>query len=148
MNNSMGQIIVGIPLLMLIGAIVWATRQGCWAKMSWRGFLVPALPGIVMVASFYMLAWHMNTSLSGWPTSIGEQGFAPALALHAQISTGYWMVISLITIFCWPIACLTCALVKPLKRFVGPLAVYGMTFVLGFVVMQAGPKGFLYWWWD
>ena len=47
---------------------------------------IAALPGLVMLALFYSLALHMHQSLGGWPTSIGERGFPPALVVHSAIT--------------------------------------------------------------
>lgn len=41
---------------------------------------------MAMVLLFYALAIHMYLALGGWPESIGERGFPPALVLHAEVA--------------------------------------------------------------
>ena len=115
---------------------------------SRRGIAIAALPGIVMTALFYSLALHMHQSLGGWPTSIGERGFPPALVTHSTV-TGVVFSVLLFSLFVLPIPILVCLLTQRWRRFTVYFAVYAGVVLLGFVLTEfAAPAQFLYWWRD
>ena len=109
---------------------------------------IAALPGLVMLALFYSLALHMHQSLGGWPTSIGERGFPPALVVHSAITVNVFIALFL-SLFVLPIPILVCLLVERWRRFAVYFAVYAGVFLLCFALTQfAAPSHFLYWWRD
>ena len=115
---------------------------------SRTGITIAALPGLLMLALFYSLALHMHQSLGGWPTSIGERGFPPALVVHCAITVNVFMVLFL-SLFVLPIPILVCLFVERWRRFVIYFAVYAGAFLLCFALTQfAAPAQFLYWWRD
>jgi len=115
---------------------------------SRTGITIAALPGVVMLALFYSLAIHMHQSLGGWPTSIGERGFPPALVTHSAVTAHVFTALFL-SLFISPIPILACLLVERWRRFAVYFAVYAGVFLLCFVVTQfAAPAQFLYWWRD
>ena len=115
---------------------------------SRTGITIAALPGVVMLALFYSLALHMHQSLGGWPASIGERGFPPALVLHSAVTVSTFIVL-LLSLFVLPIPILICLFVERWRYFVVYLAVYAGVFLLCFALTQfAAPAQFLYWWRD
>jgi len=115
---------------------------------SRTGITIAALPGLLMLALFYSLALHMHQSLGGWPTSIGERGFPPALVVHCAITVNVFMVLFL-SLFVLPIPILVCLFVERWRRFVIYFAVYAGAFLLCFALTQfAAPAQSLYWWRD
>src|SRR6266545_1310354 len=115
---------------------------------SRTGMTIAALPGVVMLALFYSLALHMHQSLGGWPTSIGERGFPPALIVHSAITVNVFFVLFL-SCFVVPIPILVCLLVERWRRFAVYFAVYAGVVLVCFALTQfAAPAQFLYWWRD
>ena len=115
---------------------------------SRTGITIAALPGVVMTALFYSLAFHMHQSLGGWPTSIGERGFPPALVTHSTVAADVFSVLVL-SLFVLPIPILVCLLIERWRRFTVYFAVYAGVVLLGFVLTQfAAPPQFVYWWRD
>src|SRR4030095_3248298 len=102
---------------------------------SRTGITIAALPGVVMLALFYSLALHMHQSLGGWPTSIGERGFPPALILHSAVTVNAFIVLFL-SLFALPIPILICLFVERWRRFAVYLAVYAGVFLLCFALTQ------------
>ena len=112
------------------------------------GLMVAALPGVAMLALFYSLAIHMYHALGGWPTSIGERGFPPALVIHSSV-TVYAFVVLILSLVVSPVPILACLLVERWRRFAVYFAVYAAAILLCFVLTQvAAPAQFLYWWRD
>ena len=109
---------------------------------------VALLPALAMLGLFYSLAVHMHQSLGSWPTSIGERGFPSSLATHASMTTGYFSMLLLISLFAWPVALLLCAFVRRWRRGIFYLGVYALSCLVCFGAMLAAPSQFLYWWWD
>ena len=134
--------------LALMASTTYAVQQGLFSSLSRRGMVVAALPAIVMVVSFYALALHMRISLGGWPRSIGEAGFSPALSLHAHVADWYFITVFLAAVAGWPIVLLACSIVKRWRRYIAHLSVFGMAFAVCVALMSIGPREFLYWWWD
>ena len=115
---------------------------------SRKGLVIAALPGLVMLGLFYSLAVHMHQALGGWPTSIGERGFPPALVVHSAIAVNC-CIAQFLSLFLSPIPILGCLLVERWRRFTVYFAVYAGVFILCFAITQmAAPAGFLYWWRD
>src|SRR6185436_9220623 len=113
---------------------------------SRTGITIAALPGVVMLALFYSLALHMHQSLGGWPTSIGERGFSPALVAHSWIAVNVFILL-FFSLFGLPIPILICSFVESWRRFNVYFAVYAGVILLCFAVTQlAAPPQFLYWW--
>jgi hypothetical protein len=149
----MGMSVIGpiwamLLFVALVGAIVWSARQRLYSSLSWPEMLGSVLPGMIMVLSFYALALHMHASLGGWPKSIGEAGFPPALAKHASWTFWYFEAILLAVIFGGPIFLGLCSFISRLRRFLAHISLFGASFVLCFFLMLLGPSQFLYWWWD
>ncbi|KKK74913.1 hypothetical protein LCGC14_2878980 [marine sediment metagenome] len=146
--SLLGPIVLVLFLLALVGSVIWVSTRGLWSKTSLRGLIIAVVPGLVMVGSFYALALHMYVSLGGWPKTIGETGFPPALLVHARVTLSYFGAMALLAIFGWPIALLTCSLVRRLRRYIAYVTAGGVAFVVCLILMMIGPSGFLYWWWD
>src|SRR6266496_4553212 len=111
---------------------------------SRTGMTIAALPGVVMLALFYSLAVHMHQSLGGWPSSIGERGFPPALLTHATVATSYFALLLVVSIFTLPVAILVCLFVSRWRHLVPYFALYAFVFIVSIVLMQFAPEPFLY----
>ena len=134
--------------LSLVAVIVWSVKRKLYSSMSRPGIACASLPAVLMVISFYVLAIHMFVSLGGWPHSIGEAGFTPSLVHHSEMTFRYFIIISSFAIIGWPIALLVCSIVKPFRKFIGYLGVFGVSFVICFILMMMAPGQFLNWLWD
>ena len=146
--SLIGPIWVILLVVALVGAIAWSVKRKLYSGLSLVGILASVMPSVIMVASFYALAVHMHTALGGWPESIGEAGFPPALVKHARLTFSYFEGVLLAMIFGWPIILGVCSLISRLRRFIAHISLFGASFVLCFVLMLLGPSQFLYWWWD
>lgn len=105
------------------------------------------LPGPGFLLLFYSLVLHMHSSLGGWPASIGNEGFPPALNLHASLTFNafYWFL--LFTVFVWPILMLGGLLLRRRLRL-AQIVAFGLSFWACWPLILLAPSGFLYWWWD
>src|SRR4051812_27169123 len=90
---------------------------------SRTGITIAALPGVLMLALFYSLAFHMHQTLGGWPISIGERGFPSALVMHTAVTANVFIVL-LLSLFIVPFPILACLLLKGCRRFAIYFAVY------------------------
>lgn len=142
--------LIGLSLLFI--AIVcrmgWGIKTKAFASLPRTVIVVLIMPGLLMSASFYALAMHMHSSLGGWPKSIGDEGFPPALIWHADATFWYFESLILAMIFAWPFAVAACAIVSRLRRFIPHLCLFAGSLALHFVLMLLGPSPFLNWWWD
>src|SRR5258708_2283018 len=102
---------------------------------SRTGIIIAALPGVVMLALFCSLALHMHQSLGGWPTSIGERGFPPALVVHSAVTVNTFIVL-FPSLFVLPIPILICLFVGHWRRFAVYFALYAGVFLLCFALTQ------------
>ncbi len=98
-------------------------------KASCKGIVISALPGFMAFVLFYSLAIHMHHALGGWPSSIGEAGFPPALVTHAAVATNYFGYSLALSIFSLPPTILVCLLVPRWRWFVRYLALYAFVFI-------------------
>ena len=144
----MSSIWIVLWVIAFAGSVVWSANARAFAGMRGWAALLAALPGALMPAAFYALALHMRRALGGWPQGIGEQGFTPALDLHARIVMLYFETVVLATLLLWPPALLLCALVRRLRPGIAYLAVAAGAFVIGLGLMLLAPARFLEWWWD
>ena len=117
-------------------------------RASRTGIAVSALPGLLALGLFYSLAIHMHRSLGGWPSTIGERGFPPALITHATIATNYFWISLAVSVFILPVAILVCLFVPRWRHFVRYFALYAFVFIVSIVLMQLAPDAYLYWWRD
>lgn len=115
---------------------------------SRTGIAIAVLPGVLMLTLFYSLAIHMHLALGGWPTSIGERGFPPALVAHSEVA-GCVFVSLYLSLFVSPLPILVCLFIEPWRRFAVYFVVYAGA-ALGCVAVTrfAAPEQFLYWWRD
>jgi hypothetical protein len=117
-------------------------------KTSLTGIALASLPGLLALALFYSLAFHMYRSLGGWPSGIGEAGFSPALAMHAKIASGYFWITLGVSLFALPVAVMICWVVTRWRHFIPYFGLYVIVFVMIIIFMQLAPEPFLYWWRD
>src|SRR5262249_8551267 len=112
------------------------------------GIIFAALPAVAMLVLFYSLAIHMYHVLGGWPASIGELGFPPALVTHSAVAEKAYMVLVL-SFFVSPVPIVACLFVERWRRFAVYFAVYAGAILICFALTQfAAPTQFLYWWRD
>ena len=110
--------------------------------------LLAALPGLIMLVSFYSLAVHMYLALDGWPHSIGDHGFPPLLAAHGVLAFSVFYVVFMVTVFIWPVAFLASLVLPRLRIGAVYLAAYAVSCFFSFGLMLLAPSKFLWWWWD
>lgn len=105
-------------------------------------------PAALMLCLFYSLAIHMHVALGGWPQSIGEAGFPPALLIHSTIAEFSFAALLGSAFLLLPIGLLVCALVQRLRRFLIYLSLFGGSSLLCLFGMAFAPAEFLNWWMD
>lgn len=147
-TSSIGLIWLTFLTVILIGTIVWSVKAKLYASLSRRGVVAAIAPGVIMIVGFYALAVHMYAALGGWPKSIGNDGFLPALVRHADWTWVYFFAMVLVSIFVWPVAVGICSAVPRLRRFVAYLSLFAVSTIVCYIGMLLGPAQFLYWWWD
>lgn len=113
--------------------------------MSRTGIVIFALPSILMLALFYSLAFHMYRSLGAWPASVGERGFPPSLIAHANVTVYFFIALIWSGMFVWPVALLVSLVVPRWRRAVPYLALYAVSFLVCWGLIQLAPKQFLNW---
>lgn len=117
-------------------------------NVSRNGLLIATMPGMLLLVLFYSLAIHMLWRLDGWPASIGERCFPPALVAHAAIAVNFTglLVVSLLAM---PVPILICLFVKRWQRFAAYFSVYAaVTLLCCAMTFFAAPTPFLTWWKD
>jgi hypothetical protein len=123
-------------------------RQAKRMGIPIKRLLILALPSLLMVVSFYILAVHMHIALGGWPKQIGETGFSRSLVIHSALTTDYFGIVLLTTILLCPPIILVCWLVRRWRSAVPYLLAHCGFFIAGMIVMHLAPAQFLDWWWD
>ena len=101
-----------------------------------------------MLGLFYTLALHMDRSLGGWPTSIGERGFPASLVAHANITMYFFIALIWFGVFVLPVAILVYLLRQPWRHFAPYFVLYALAFLVCWGLMQLAPEPFLIWWRD
>ena len=117
-------------------------------NVSKKALLLSTLPGLILLVLFYSLAGHMFWSLGQWPESIGEDGFPRPLAIHASLSTGYFRLLYLLTVYASPGMLLFLLASKPWRKLSLCLVTHIITFGIAYAGMLPAPAQFLTWWWD
>jgi hypothetical protein len=117
-------------------------------KISRPGIMASSAPSLLLLGSFYSLAFHMHWSLGDWPASIGTRGFSPLLAAHAGITADLFGVLLLSSVFLAPAAIAVCLATPRWSRYAGYFLLYVIMFFVCWGLMQLAPGRFLYWWRD
>jgi len=73
----------------------------------------------------------MHQSLGGWPRSIGERGFPPALVTHGAVTVSFFQALFL-SLVILPIPIFVCLVVQRWRRFVVYFVAYAISFVFPF----------------
>ena len=141
-----------LPMLILAGALGLVTIAA-GLRLRPAGPVRPitaltVLPALAMLGLFYSLAVHMYRSLGGWPATIGDHGFPASLVTHASLTAGAFSALVLTGLVAWPLACLSCALVRRWRGAIFYLGVYAIACSICFGAMLLAPSPFLNWWWD
>ena len=129
------QYVVGIGLVVVMGAVVWigfhnflapffllvgavgliAVVAGIRLRPSAPSralLLLALLPMLTMLGLFYSLAVHMHQHLGSWPKSIGTEGFPPPLQIHADAAYWYFGLLVLANLLLLPVGLLLCTFVR------------------------------------
>lgn len=117
-------------------------------KISRIGILISALPSLVMVTLFYSLAIHMYYRLGGWPASIGNAGFPPALIMHGEFAWKFFSYLFIVSAFILPAPLLLCLITPRLRRFAVYFGFYALFYGVCWGLILLAPKAFLNWWAD
>ena len=134
--------------LLALVSIGVALRMHLSSRHSRVGMIGAALPAAVMLAAFYMLAVHVHHSLGGWPRTIGEYGFSPALVAHAHITVVYFEALIIFTMLAWPVSYVVCLMVPRWRMFLYYQGIYAFACMACIGLMLLAPSSFLNWWWD
>jgi hypothetical protein len=89
----------------------------------------------------------MRLSLGTWAASIGEDGFSRLLSFHATVTADYFILL-FVSIFALPLAIIPCLLKEKWRGRVPYLALFALSFLLSWLLMQFAPGQFLSWWRD
>ena len=117
-------------------------------KPTVRALVLAALPGVVSLVLYYSLALHMWLALGRWPTNIGERGFPPHLVSHVHLEHYYFGALIGFGIFVWPLALLICGVVARWERYVIPLTLFALFFLVSCLLRTYAPAEFQTWWMD
>ena len=118
------------------------------SKQSPIAFALAVLPALLMLALFYSLAIHLHHHLGAWPQSIGDRDFPQSLITHERVAESYFMVLMLFSVFVWPIAYISCLVIRPWRACLYYLGVYALSFLLCFGAAWLAPSQFWNWWLD
>jgi len=118
------------------------------SKQSRTALLLAILPALLMLVLFYSLAIHLHHHLGAWPKSIGDRGFPPLLVIHEIVAVSYCMILMLGSVVVWPIAYISCWLIRPWRAARYYLGVYALSFLVCYGAIWLAPSQFWYWWWD
>src|SRR5262245_16418166 len=113
-------------------------------KISRLGIVVSSAPGLLLLGSFYSLAFHMHQSLGSWPRSIGDFGFSRLLVVHAEITNAIFGVLLLSSVFLAPGAIAVCLATPRWRRNAGYFLLYMVMFFTCWGLMELAPSQFLY----
>lgn len=117
-------------------------------KISRLGIIASSAPSLLLLTSFYSLAFHMHRSLGSWPASIGTNGFPRLLVVHAEITAALFGLLLLSSVFLAPGAIAVCVATPRWRRNAGYFLLYGLMFFACWGLMQLAPGQFVYWWRD
>ena len=117
-------------------------------KISSKPLAIAAAPSVIMLLLFYSLAFHMHRALGGWPTSIGERGFPPALVTHCLVATWYLGAFVTIGGYGIPVALIVSASVARWRRAAVYFGLYLVFAVISCALMLMAPSPYLHWWRD
>src|SRR5260221_12372351 len=114
-------------------------------SVSRKRVVISTAPSLLMLGLFYSLAAHMYKGLGQWPTGFGRPGWPASLVAHEYMTTYWFTALIWFGIFVWPLLMLLSLLVPRWRQAVPYLAIYGLTFLACWGLMQLAPEGFLYW---
>ncbi len=118
------------------------------AKPSRRGLAMAILPPLVMLVLFYSLAIHIHCHFGKWPAGMGDRDFPPSLVFHEHLSDFSFMGLLLFSAYVWPLAYVTCAVVRRWRAALYYLGIYALTFLVCFGTTLLAPGSFWDWWLD
>ena len=110
--------------------------------------IASSVPGLLLLALFYSLAFHMQRSLGSWPTAIGTNGFPRVLVVHADITMALFGILLLSSVFLAPGAFAVCVVTPRWLPNAAYFVIYVVVFVACWGLMQLAPGQFLNWWRD
>jgi len=117
-------------------------------KVSGKGLLISAMPGLMVLGLFYGLAMHMYLSLGGWPNSIGERGFPWTLVVHSRVTWKLCQLFLLTAVFAAQIALIVCLFERRWRIGAPYFIAYLVCSWACWGLMMLAPGSFLNWWWD
>lgn len=133
-------------VVMMLLPLVWIRRREVTGRVA-TGVLSGLHP-LLFLVSFYSLALHMQSSLGGWPGSIGTAGFPDTLLLHYNVAM--WAFASLLMggLPGALVGVFLSAMIPRLRGYTLLLGCYLLCTGLALALMSLAPSPFLYWWWD
>lgn len=149
MGNSLSNPLMWMVLSLVTtaGAFVWSLNQGQRPRCPrWLlGLLL--MPGVVVLASFYSLAYRMHACLGGWPDFNGIRRLPPELHSHAELALSAFGWVFLV-MFVMPVLYAVFSMVPRLRPGMIYPSLFGAAAWLSLLATQLAPGGFLEWWWD
>ena len=105
------------------------------------------LPGLINLAAFYSLAFHMYLSLGDSP-GIGTESFPDALYVHYALMSYPFFISFFFPLILFGPLWIIFYLIKPIRPLLDKVAAFGVSCVVSTLLTQLAPSGFLYWFWD
>ena len=138
-----------ITLLVLIGCGAMGPGIALRTSIPRRRFMViAAIPAAVLLLTCASLGMHMVRSLGGWPTNIGFSGFPPLLEAHAQLTVGYYGIVTMIELMVVPLLIIGFACTRRSQQWLYHAGFQVMCWAVGNALLLLAPDPFLYWWID
>jgi hypothetical protein len=130
-----------------IAALAWSFQQRRITVRSHRWLALTALPGLLLLVTFFSLAVHMHSRLGGWPDFYGTDGLPLELVTHSSVSEWVFSIVLLLAL-CMPLVLALFAIVPQLRTgMIYPASCAATSWLCLFMTALA-PAGFQRWWWD
>jgi hypothetical protein len=140
--------------LVLIGCLAVASGPALQLRLATRSQAGPVLAAVagalplLALGGYVSLAAHMYWRLGAWPATIGTDGFASDLTLHATVAQFlFWSLVAglILGVPGTLLACAATPRLRPGARYVGLYVLLAVA-VLGLFLLM--PGDFRHWWWD
>ena len=136
-----------LSMVVNAAALFWAIGRGQGAAHSRWWLVLAALPGLLVLAVFYSLAFRMHSHLGGWPDSYGTHWLPGELLPHVHFAN--WMfTVGVLTALFMPAVLAVFALAPRLRAGMIYPASCGLACWASLWLTLLAPSGFQDWWWD
>ena len=134
----------GIPglTILLMGLLVRHARN------SRLMLLAGLLPGLVVLVSYYSLAFHARLVLGEWPSQAGDRVLPSALHLHIDGSQWAFAMAILAVLILFPILVILGLSIRRCRSLLAPIGLGALALALAIASTILAPDSFQDWWWD